>query len=184
MKHETLVNNLQLQPFSGKNNTEDCLFNVMLSKVGTVLQVVFEIDTQLRELRIPVFDPSKIQRKERLWEHTCFEIFIGKSDERNYWEFNLSPSGDWNVYSFSGYREGMKPESCFDKLPIKVKTLSWHEFRLETTIDLRFFVDFSDVDVGLSAVLEWKDGVKSYWAVSHQGECPDFHARGGWLKSL
>ncbi len=29
--------------------------------------------------------------------------------------------------------------------------------------------------LGLSAVLEEKDGTKSYWALAHGGEKPDFH---------
>jgi hypothetical protein len=29
--------------------------------------------------------------------------------------------------------------------------------------------------LGLSAVLEEKDGTKSYWAVAHAAEKPDFH---------
>jgi hypothetical protein len=184
MKQKMSVNNLQLRPFSPENIKEDCLIYVLLSKRETFLHVVFEMYSQLSGLRIPGFYPPKIQRKDRLWEHTCFEIFLGKSGKRNYWEFNLSPSGDWNVYSFSDYREGMKPETSFDRLPFKVKSLSLQELRLEITVDIMIFTGFSDIDVGLSAVVERKDGCKDYWAVSHPGDRPDFHAREGWLKSL
>ena len=29
--------------------------------------------------------------------------------------------------------------------------------------------------IGLSAVIEEEGGVKSYWAISHHGDEPDFH---------
>ena len=34
----------------------------------------------------------------------------------------------------------------------------------------------SNWELGLSAVLEEKDGTKSYWALAHPAEKPDFHA--------
>src|SRR5688572_26316236 len=38
------------------------------------------------------------RRKDELWRHTCFEFFLAIKDQPAYWEFNFSPSGDWNVY--------------------------------------------------------------------------------------
>ncbi|MEX1236897.1 MAG: hypothetical protein WD994_01370, partial [Pseudomonadales bacterium] len=40
------------------------------------------------------------QRIVGLWEHTCFEVFIGPVDESEYTEINLSPAGDWNAFAF------------------------------------------------------------------------------------
>lgn len=148
------------------------------------MNVVFELTGVLADLNISYFQHSNAQRKDNLWEHTCFEIFLAETGMQNYWEFNLSPSGNWNVYSFSGYRKGMKPEIYFDKLQFEVKILSGILLKLKTTIDLKFFQYYLDIDVGLSAVIEKNNGVKSYWAVRHPGGIPDFHAREGWLKSL
>ena len=39
-------------------------------------------------------------------------------------------------------------------------------------------------ELGLSAVLEEKDGTKSYWALAHMGEKPDFHAPGCFTARL
>jgi hypothetical protein len=39
-------------------------------------------------------------------------------------------------------------------------------------------------DLGLSAVLEEKDGTKSYWALAHPAEKPDFHARNCFVAKL
>ena len=181
MNQQGSTQKIQLQPFSLENTPDDCQINVLLSNYGSVLKIAFELTSRLVELRIPDFNPAKAQRKDNLWEHTCFEIFLGQHGTSGYWEFNLSPSGDWNVYSFSGYRQEMKPERSFDTLPFEVKILSEQTFKLETAIDLKFFQGFSDINIGLSAVLERNDGYKSYWASSHPGDTPDFHAREGWL---
>jgi hypothetical protein len=176
------VPKLVMQPFSAENLPKDCRINILFSKDNDCFQVVFELATQLTDLTIPSFEPSKVKRKDKLWEHTCFEIFLGYGGSPNYWEFNLSPSGDWNVYSFSGYREGMREDASFEGLPFKVQILSERELRLAIAIDFSRIPILSDLNVGVSAVLEQKNGIKSYWAVKHPGEVPDFHAREGWFQ--
>lgn len=176
------VQNLQLSPFSIENTPEDCLINVMLSKVETGLQVVFELDTQLSNLIIPDFDLLKIQRTDKIWQHTCFEIFLAQRSSPEYWEFNFSPSGNWNVYRFSGFRQGMRQETAFKSLPFKVQRLSEDILRLTVIIDLNLISVNSEIDVGISTVLERKDGVKSYWSLSHPREVPDFHASESWIR--
>ena len=39
-------------------------------------------------------------------------------------------------------------------------------------------------ELGLSAVLEEKDGTKSYWALAHSSEQPDFHDPGCFVARL
>ena len=182
MNRQKSVQNFHLKPFSLENAPEDSQIKVLFSRDETGLQVVFELSAQLNNLAIPEFEASKAQRKENLWEHTCFEAFLAQKGMSNYWEFNLSPSGDWNVYSFTGYRKGMKHEILFKVLPLDVQIPSKSEFNMRTVIDLDLIPLSADLVIGLSAVLENKEGVKSYWAVNHPGETPDFHARGGWLQ--
>jgi hypothetical protein len=38
--------------------------------------------------------------------------------------------------------------------------------------------------IGLTAVIETATGEKSYWALHHPAEKPDFHHRGGFALSL
>src|SRR5437867_2105496 len=45
-------------------------------------------------------------RRDQLWRSTCVELFVAAPGEAGYLEVNLSPSGDWNVYRFDGYRAG------------------------------------------------------------------------------
>ena len=60
-------------------------------------------------------------------------------------------------------------------------------------LDLWATVDISDDAVlclsgewqmGLSAVIEERDGTKSYWALAHAPGPPDFHNRNCWIARL
>ena len=112
-------------------------------------------------------------RANDLWQTTCFEMFAKAPGEEGYSEFNLSPSERWAAYDFTGYREGMRER----------------EFRREPDCTMRAGLAMALFDaalpreqvpqppcaLGLSAVIEEEGGVKSYWALAHAGEKPDFH---------
>ena len=117
-------------------------------------------------------------RADRLWETTCFEFFLAPADSPGYWEFNLSPSGCWNVYGFSGYREGMHEEGSFTSLPFEVALQAdVLSVGLETDIGGILGPERA-VDIGTCAVLEGEEGDLSYWAPAHFAARPDFHRRG------
>ncbi len=40
-------------------------------------------------------------RKDGLWQKSCFEFFIKKWNSSEYIEVNLSPNGEWQSYSFT-----------------------------------------------------------------------------------
>lgn len=98
-------------------------------------------------------------------------MFMGMGGNA-YREFNLSPSGSWAAYDFTGYRKGMTDYEPSAMPDIRV---TMRESML--TMD----VMLSDADVagegpmGLSAVIEESGGHKSFWALAHHGQKPDFH---------
>ena len=106
-------------------------------------------------------------RADRLWKHSCFEVFVATAD--GYREFNLSPSGQWAAYRFDGYRRGMSEAA--EVARIVKRDMASDMVALEASIDLPASV----TALGLSAVIEARDGAKSYWALTHPGEAPDFH---------
>jgi hypothetical protein len=144
------------------------------------------------------------QRLDGLWQHTCFEVFAGLLGTDSYWEVNLSPSGDWNVYRFSAYRGGQAPELAYGQLPLTVigpraappvadcrlgapRALLEVELccPLPPPLQQRFQSGTAPMlELGLSAVLEGREGELSYWALQHPGRKPDFHDRRGWLLRL
>ncbi len=91
----------------------------IIRRSGT-LAISFELSGPLAELVIPA--PEDIpSRKSALWEETCFEFFLSVKNSDKYREFNLSPSGHWNVFRFESYRKGMQEEPAFSSLPFSVQ---------------------------------------------------------------
>ncbi|MBO9498407.1 MAG: DOMON-like domain-containing protein [Novosphingobium sp.] len=123
------------------------------------------------KLVVPVFAGKG--RADGLWETTCFEAFLKPEGGAAYVELNLSPSERWAAYDFATYRDGMaqRPFPHEPHCAIRVGT------------DLTIFdaavpsagLPALPAAMGLSAVIEEKGGVKSYWAMTHASEKPDFH---------
>jgi hypothetical protein len=116
-------------------------------------------------------------RTDELWRHTCFEAFVRGSAE-SYFEFNFAPSTRWAAYQFDSYRSGMR---AADAEPSVIETqLSSDEYELRAMIP----APNGAVRLGLTAVIEDKNGVKSYWALAHPPGKPDFHHADGFALEL
>lgn len=142
---------------------------------GGLLMVNYVLNGVVDQLRIPP-DPSA-RGVEDLWEHTCFELFIGAKDDAEYYEFNFSPSGEWTAYEFRNYRDGGLLRA--DELDVKIAVQ-----RRAETLELSAVVLLTDLpgirldvclSLGLSAVIEDLNGSLSYWALKHPPGKPDFH---------
>lgn len=144
----------------------------------------FRVEEVREELRIP--PPAPAGAADGLWQHTCFEAFIGVPGEPGYREFNFSPSGQWAVYDFRAWRErdpafvpGAAPqlrvEPRADGLLLEAQVPAGLLPRVPPGTEL---------EVGLAAVLERGDGALEYWAVQHVAAQPDFHARSTFVLML
>ena len=123
-------------------------------------------------------------RQDFLWEHTCFEIFIGVQGEDFYREINLSPSQAWQAYQFEEYRypEDMPPQAAYD---IDLNQLKRTHYGLNVSLDLGEFMathklKWSDLFLGLTAVLKTSQG-EQYYAMQHSSPQADFHNKRDWL---
>jgi hypothetical protein len=61
------------------------------------------------------------------------------------------------------------------------------ELRVDAIVDAAAVAGFLGPPpwvVGLSAVVEEQDGRRSYFALAHAGERPDFHARAAWTAEV
>jgi hypothetical protein len=133
------------------------------------LRVVYVLEGEIDQLRIP--QPGAARIAERLWQHTCCEIFIARKGLPSYHEFNLSPSGEWAAYAFARYRKGaLLADAALDPC-IAVKRGAE---RLELAAVIPFETE-GKLLVGLSAVVEDQEGTLSYWALRHAAGKPDFH---------
>jgi hypothetical protein len=70
---------------------------------GGGIALAYCLRGDMARLRIPA--PQPPEPADGLWEHSCFEAFVGVLGEAGYHEFNFSPSGQWAAYAFSGYRQ-------------------------------------------------------------------------------
>ena len=118
----------------------------------------------------PVTEPW---RADELWRTTCFEAFFAAAGEMNYREWNFAPRGNWAAYDFSSYREAMHKAEVRSPPYIRMEdNFTW--WTVGATIAVEAGKHW---ELGLSAVIEEQDGTKSYWALAHPSEKPDFHAR-------
>ena len=94
-----------------------------------------------------------------------------------YREFNFSPSGEWALYDFRGYRDASEQDGALLTTLDPVIKVQQSLDRLELTveIDQGLLPQANSLKLGLSAVVENAAGAKSYWALRHSPGKPDFH---------
>ena len=148
---------------------------------------VFEFkleDSRIEAIRIPA--ATEPRPADALWQHTCFEVFMGVKGEPGYREFNFSPSGQWAIYDFRACRERSEDYAA-DAAPelrfAQDDNAAWLEARVPSAA-LPAVPPGTELEIGLAAVIERKDGELEYWAVQHVAEQPDFHARNSFVLML
>ena len=121
-------------------------------------------------------------RKHELWQTTCFEFFLAIPRRSPYWEFNLSPSGNWNVFRMDAYRqielreeelvrpnqlEFRKKKECFDLEAV---------FNLDPILGSNM-----EIQAGIASVIQSCDGHLTYWSLTHPSHLADFHLRESFI---
>lgn len=115
-------------------------------------------------------EPGEAERTDDLWQTTCFEAFLRDPAGETYREWNFAPSEQWAAYDFTANRQGRTNADVAAPYIRVEDNLTW--WAVGATIAVDSGIHWA---LGLSAVLEEKDGTKSYWALSHCSEKPDFH---------
>ena len=148
------------------------------------LRLRYFLDGEIDRIALP---PRGIGRRaERLWQHTCFEAFVARSDARAYCELNFSPSRSGPHSDSRAYREGMSPIALQRDPAIAVSVVRGPA-RARGVVGPEILLalpGMSSLKLGLSAVIEETDGRLSYWALVHPAERPDFHHRDGFVLPL
>jgi len=150
---------------------------------GLWLSFVLRCESRLLALAEPSPRPG---RRDRLWEHTCCEAFVGASAGTAYLELNLAPSGDWALWAFDDYRAGMRAAATVGAPRLRVLRGA-SEVRVDAQLDaavLSGFLGAAPYHVGLTAVVEERTGGRSFFALRHTSDHPDFHARGSWTRTV
>lgn len=182
----------QLQPFqvSGKepDSTRDLRplpqLTGLISRQASVLHLQYKLEANLAQLVVPA-PVHPAQRRDQLWETTCFELFLGIPGDPCYWELNFSPSGHWNCYAFADYRQRLPVDDANSSdCPLNTESLPMHWLRSADSLGLLLTLDLTPLGLALAplelsvtAVLEWESGEIEYWAIQHCGNQADFHLR-------
>jgi hypothetical protein len=120
------------------------------------------------------------KRADELWKTTCFEAFLRPLREEGYREWNFAPSGKWAAYDFTSTRTGMREAEAADPYIRVEDNFTWWALGASIAVPAD-----ENWELGLSAVLEEKDGTKSYWALAHpNADKPDFHDPGCFVARL
>jgi hypothetical protein len=140
-----------------------------------ILAVHYSLEGDLDHLRVP--PPRTPRIAERLWQHTCCEIFVASRGSPGYHEFNFGPSGEWAAYAFARYRSGgiLADEQLNPGVTVRSAA---GRFELDARVRLSRLSPThrsAGLSLAVSAVIEDDSGGLSYWALRHPPGKPDFH---------
>jgi hypothetical protein len=159
-------------------------------KTNQRLSISYFLSGDLSSVILPA-TTGTARRKNCLWEQTCFEFFLkvgtDQSYEAPYWEFNLSPAGDWNVFALSQYRQLTHEEPAITSLPFDVR-IGEDGLHLDLSVDLDSLIETTQpLQIGVSAVVLVAPDIseitgtpapssqETFWAIAHPGPEADFH---------
>lgn len=111
------------------------------------------------------------ERKDWLWQKTCFEVFVAPEGDDAYFEFNLSPSTQWAAYDFDAHRQGSRDRPIDPPRIAVAPGAERYELRASCPVP----ADLARARVGLTAVIEETNRNISFWALSFPPGKADFH---------
>ena len=145
------------------------------------LALNFAVSCDMSGIILPARLPAG--QADGLWQHTCCEAFVAAVNGTAYREFNFSPSGQWAAYAFDDYRQR---DDAFQPTCAPELSLSVHAggFQLNALLRSELLPVAEEFELALTLVLEATDGSKTYWALEHAAEQPDFHLRQSFALTL
>ncbi|MCW3847627.1 DOMON-like domain-containing protein [Sphingomonas sp. LB-2] len=160
-----------LVPFPGKPHPKIAITVEATRLSAGRLRLWYVVKGAVEGLVMPPL--GQAAREDGLWHHSCCEAFVRAGAGAAYRELNLSPSGKWAAYDFASYRKGganaaMRP-------PMITTAAVAGQFAVGADLHFDGAAAAAAWHIGLSMVVEAKGGAKSYWALAHAADKPDFH---------
>ena len=157
--------------------------HVEVHRSDKTLELRYRAEGDFERVLVPA--AAAARRTHELWQHTCFEAFVRSANADAYIELNFSPSSEWAIYRFSGYRQSMTAvESPAPRISIHRED---GVLRLDAVVDLEALNELppgGPLELSLSAVIEESNRRVSYWALAHPSPMPDFHHAGGFVMAV
>ena len=172
-----------LIPFQDKNIPEIKITG-NITRRQNILTVRYLMSGKIEDILFPEVS-SQPSRTDELWLATCFEFFLAIPDQSQYWEFNLSPSRDWNIYHMDDYRRvGFREEMSIDRLELDVHRDA-DCFSINGSVDIPPIIRPGvPIQAGIAAIIQTKARRESFWALSHPQPQADFHLRESFILAL
>ncbi len=145
------------------NNTSESLF------------ISYKLQGDLSSLDLGTGIP-KHARVMKLWEKTCFELFLKDSND-TYVEFNFSPDFEWNCFKFEKKKSDPIPYERMELVKFDI-LFSNEVVHVIVELQKRMFPEHffeGKLSAGITSVIKEKSGAISYWALSHVDTRPNFH---------
>jgi hypothetical protein len=165
-------------------NVPDITIKGRILRQNNLLTIHYALAGKIEDIFLP--SPSvNPSRKDDLWKTTCLEFFLAVKNLPQYWEFNISPSRDWNVYYMDAYRRiGFRQEASIQWFDSEMQK-STNVFLLNAAVDLNPIIQVEQMlEVGVTAVIQTKEGSETYWALTHPAPEADFHLRQSFLLAM
>jgi len=142
------------------------------------IQLEYKIEGEIAKYNFP--QESQQKRVHELWRKSCFEFFFSIGDSDEYYEINISPTTEWNIYHFNSYREGMK-----EVTDISIPSINVH--RGKESISLSFEVQFLAQEIvnkpfsyNLATILLNNSSLRYFFTIHRKDGDVDFHNKGKW----
>jgi len=179
---------IDLAPFSPCPAVQHLGYELLLESSSS-LRLIVQLEGSLAAT-LPITNRVG-QRQFELWQHHCFELFIGELESNAYWELNLAPNGNWNCFKFSDYRKDQRESEAYSLAGLQA-VRSAQSYRLEANIDIKPILKKKGLEkmglearglekgslalsLGASAVIATATQL-NYFSIRH-GATPDFHHR-------
>lgn len=173
----TIENENSLRPFT--NQTFPFEVTSKISIVNEFLIVEYSVAKNIDSIILPAIKTNP-GRTIGLWNRTCFELFLRPKNLKEYIEFNFSPSHDWNCFKFNDLNDELREWIQVKKIDLKTFT-DQNLFHLKAQITLKnlplSFLNHHQLQFSTTAVIEENnlENPKSYWAIKHTDNKPNFH---------
>ena len=154
------------------------------SRENNILSIEYSLAGDCKNILFPEVSLQPLRRAE-LWKESCFEFFLAIPNQPQYWEFNMSPSGDWNIYYMDAYRRvGFREETLFQGLQFSAQRAPGGVI-VNATVDLLPILPSEiPAQLGITSVIQTRDGHETYWALAHPNPQADFHLRDSFIIQL
>jgi hypothetical protein len=164
--------------------TPDISITGSVSLQKNIVQLHYSLTGSIESILLPSASVHP-GRKDDLWKHTCFEFFLAIKGHPHYWEFNMSPSGDWNVYHMDDYRRiGFREETSIQRLLFEFQKEA-SGLTLEAWADLNPLLQPNQIlEFGIATVIQTVDRAETFWALAHPAPVADFHLRESFILEL